>query len=308
MNSVSINKILKLLDLEDISFQYQGSMDIVLQSPSSIDELDNYSLSFLNSLEVNKYLDLIKPNNLIILKSELYSFKLPEANYLFVENPSLCFNIVAWLFKDEKFDIHPTAIIDKTAILGDNISIGANSIIGPGVIIGNRTKIEENCVIKNTNIGENTIIQSGVKTGHMGFGSYLHPNGKWFDFPHFGLVIIGDNVFIQNNVVINRGTLNNTVIEKNVRIGPLSLIAHGVIVEKSCFISQSVTIAGSVKIKEKSTLWGSVSVADGKTIGSNCVIAMGAVVTKDVPDNETWAGVPAMKFQNFLNIQKKLKS
>lgn len=302
MNSIKIKSILELLDIENIYYKYKGSKQITLRLPSSIDKLEDYSLSFLRSINIDQYLNSIKPNNLIILKLELATRNLPKANYLFVKNPSLCFNIVAWLFKEKKkISIHSSAIIDNTAILPDDISVGANSIIGPGVEIGNGVQIDENCVIKNSFIGSNVRIQSGVKIGNMGLGSYLHENGKWVDFPHFGNVIIENNVVIQDNTVINRGSLNDTTIKKYSRIGPLCCIAHGVSIGESCFISQASTIAGSVKIGDQSTIWGNSSIRDGVTIGKNCVIGLGAVVVKNVPDKQLWVGNPA-RFMKKISL------
>jgi UDP-3-O-[3-hydroxymyristoyl] glucosamine N-acyltransferase len=91
------------------------------------------------------------------------------------------------------------------------------------------------------------------------------------------------------------GTLNDTWIQQNTRIVPLTCIGHGVKIGKSCFISQGVTIAGSSIIGDYSKIWGNSSIYDSIKVGQNCVIGMGAVITKYIPNGEVWVGNPAKK-------------
>lgn len=293
MNKIKIKNVISELQNWEISFKFIGDEEGIVHRPSSFYDIEDFDLSFYRNFDFKKHYNKIKSNCLIILHYEVYSSELPNSNYIFVDNPSMCFNIVGWLFKESKNSIHESAIISKSAFIGKNVNIGANTIIKDKVEIGDNTCIQENCVISNSIIGKNVKIQPGVKIGSMGLGSHMHPNGKWVDFPHFNNVIIKDNVVIQDNTVISRGALNDTIIKKNSRIGPSCCIGHGVFIGESCFISQAVTIAGSVKIGNQSKIWGNSSIRDGVIIGKNCVIGLGAIVVKNVPDKELWVGNPA---------------
>ena len=301
MNKIIIKNILKEIQNWKIPFKFIGNEDGIVLRPASIYDIEDYDLSFYRNFDFKEHYNKVNSNNLIILHHDVYSSELPKSNYIFVDDPSLCFNIVGWLFKKKTKSIHESAQISKSALIGKNVHVGANTIINDKVEVGNNTYIAENCVISNSIIGKDVSIQPGVKIGSMGLGSYMHPNGKWVDFPHFGNVIIENNVVIQDNTVINRGSLNDTTIKKYSRIGPLCCIAHGVSIGESCFISQASTIAGSVKIGSKSTIWGNSSIRDGVTIGKNCVIGLGAVVVKNVPDKQLWVGNPA-RFMKKISL------
>ena len=236
MNKIKIQDVLIHLKKQKIEYEFVGNPAVVLNYVCATFDLKNNGLSFYNSDAVDSITNVVNYNNLIILKENVKT-PILKGNIIYTENPSLCFNIVAWLFKPKRVTIiHKSVIIGENVVLGQNVSIGAYTIIGNGVTIGNNVDISENCVIRNSNIGNDVKIQPGVKIGSMGLGSYQKENGEWVDFPHFGLVIIEDGVVIQDNTVINRGTLNDTIIRKFSRIGPLCWIAHGVIINRFFFI------------------------------------------------------------------------
>jgi UDP-3-O-[3-hydroxymyristoyl] glucosamine N-acyltransferase len=295
MNKIKIKEVLLHLDKYKIEYKFIGSPCIELNYVYPTFEQKNHGLSFYTGDDLDSISNIINFNSLIILKKDVEK-SLLKGNIIYVENPSLCFNIVGWLFKPKREKgIHETAIIGNKVVIGKNFNIGAYSVICNGVKIGDNVDIGENCVVKNSKIGNDVRIQTGAKIGSMGLGSYMRENGEWVDFPHFGSVAIEDNVVIQDNAVINRGTLTDTVIGKNSRIGPLCWIAHGVIIGNSCFVSQAVTVAGSVKVGAYTKIWGNASIRDGVSIGRNCTVGMGAVVVKNIPDNETYIGNPARK-------------
>lgn len=301
MNSFRIKDALDLLIRNDIKYHFTGMDDVVINNAKSISQLSTSSLSFYRNNDPEPLKHLFDQTNLIILRKDIKT-DLPEGNYIFTENPSLVFNIIGSLLIPLNSPIiHPTAIIAPSATIGQNSSIGAYSIIGNDVQIGNECIVMDHCVINNAKVGDNSIVHSGVKIGNAGLGSYLDENGNFHDFPHFGEVIIGNNVVVQDNAVINRGTLNDTEINDNTRIGPLTSIAHGAKIGKSCFISQSVTIAGSASIGDYVKVWGNASIRDGIAVSENSVVGMGAVVTKNIPSGETWAGNPAKPLKTNLN-------
>ena len=174
-------------------------------------------------------------------------------------------------------------------------NVGQYTSIGEGVQLAPTAAVGPNCSIRRTRIGANSMIQSGVRLGDDALGAVRGPGGIWFDRPHFGGVIIGSNVRVENNTVIQSGFLKPTCISDNCRIGPNSWIGNGVSIGEGTLIGQSVTIAGSVSVGRECRIWGSASIREGTRIGHYAVIGMGSVVVTDVPDYETWFGNPARR-------------
>ena len=106
-------------------------------------------------------------------------------------------------------------------------------------------------------------------------------------------VIIGNNVDIGSNTCIDRGTIDDTIIEDGVKIDNLCHIAHNVVIGKNSCIIAASTIAGSVKIGEGSYVAIGASILNQTTIGEEALIGMGAVVTKDIPAEMVCAYSPA---------------
>jgi UDP-3-O-[3-hydroxymyristoyl] glucosamine N-acyltransferase len=296
MNSFSIKDGIRELEKKEINFDFKGNENIQIHYAKRIDEACDNSISFYRGDDFQEITNKSNATNLFIVKFHFKDSIIATGNYIFSDKPELCFCILASLLMPKKeLQIHPSAVVSDKASIGKNVSIGAGSFIDEGVFIGDGTEIQEHCVIKNAVIGKNCVIQSGVTIGNSGLGSYQDARLEWYDFPHFGKVVIGDNVTIQDNSVISRGTLNDTIIENFVRIGPGTLIAHGVKIGNSSFLTQNVTIAGSVTIGENVRIWGGALLRDGISIGNNSVIGMGAVVTKSVPSSEVWFGNPATR-------------
>jgi UDP-3-O-[3-hydroxymyristoyl] glucosamine N-acyltransferase len=141
----------------------------------------------------------------------------------------------------------------------------------------------------NFTCGENTVI------GGEGFGYERDEENNLIKFPHFFGVIIGDNVSIGSNTCIDRGALKDTIIQEGTKIDNLVHIAHNVNIGKRCLVVAGSVICGSVTIGNDCFIGANATIREHLTIGNNVTIGMGSVVTKNIPDNETWAGNPAKK-------------
>lgn len=142
-------------------------------------------------------------------------------------------------------------------------------------------------------IGNNCQICSTSKLGNEGFGFEPDENGDLIPFPHFGNCIIGNNVRIGSYSCVDRGNMHDTIIGDNVKIDNLVHIAHNVNIGKNTMIVAGVVVCGSVKIGESCFIGANSTIRQKLTIGNNVIVGMGSVVTKNIPDNEIWAGNPA---------------
>ena len=225
-----------------------------------------------------------------------------------VKNPKYnVLKILSKFFVEEiKYQINPSAIIHPEAKIAQNCSIGAFTYIG-NCEVKEGTIIEGNCYIyDNVIIGKNVIIKAGVIIGGGGFGYVRNNEGYFEKFPQIGGVIIEDNVEIGSNSCIDRGALGNTIIGEGTKIDNLVQIAHNVKVGKHTAITANTTIAGSTVIGDHNWVAPSATLLDQISIGKNVTVGIGSVVTKNIPDNETWIGSPAMTFHDYLVLKRKL--
>lgn len=229
--------------------------------------------------------------------------------FIMVENPKLVFlRIVSNLLVEKiEFGIHSTAFIHPEAKLAKGVYIGPFVYIGR-CEIGENTIIHGHChLYDGITIGKNVTIHSGTVIGADGFGYERNEAGELEKFPHLGGVIIEDNVEIGANTCIDRGSLGNTHLKTGAKIDNLVHIAHNVVVGKHSIVIALAMIGGSTKIGDYSWVSPSAALLNGLVLGDKTTIGMGAVLTKDVPDGETWAGSPAKPLDQFIQIQSKLK-
>ena len=224
--------------------------------------------------------------------------------YIFVEHPRLALlNLIKtfWVGVEEPADyLGAHSYIDPTAKLGPNVVIGRFCTIGANVEIGEGTIIGNNTTIMHAKIGNRCQIGSAVTIGGEGFG-FEDDEGAVHTFPHIGGIIIGNDVRIGSSTCIDRASLGNTMIQDNVKIDNLVHIAHNVNIGRNSKVVAMSIIGGSTNIGENVWVAPGSSIRDWINIGDDVLIGMGAVVTKDVSNNEAIVGNPAKQIRKTGN-------
>ena len=200
---------------------------------------------------------------------------------------------------DPSAHIGPGAVIGADAVISAGCEIGAGAVIGPGVEVGANTRIGARAVIQCALIGSDCELYAGVVIGEAGFGLTPGSNGL-VSLPHFGRVLIEDDVVVGAMCTIDRGMLADTVLRRNARIDNHCHIAHNVDVGQSVVMAAFAGISGSVTIGAGAQFGGRVGVADHLAIGAGAKLAADAAVMRDVPANEMWAGSPAQPIRSFM--------
>lgn len=195
----------------------------------------------------------------------------------------------------ENVSLGAFVVVEKGAVIGDNVQIGAHSYIGKNAKIGSNTKLYPNVTIyHDCEIGSQCLIQSGTVIGADGFG-YANDKGQWVKIPQTGIVVVGDMVEIGANTCIDRGTIDNTIIESNVIIDNLCQIAHNVKIGFGTAIAGCTTFAGSVTIGKHCIIGGTsvfnghITIADKVTISGMCMVMRSI----DEPGSSYASGIPA---------------
>jgi len=267
--------------------------NISITGVSSIANLHPNTLVFANKA---KLIDKINKKALVIVPIGSCESHERVFSYIEHENPRLAFAFLATRFFVEKrrVMIHPTTILGERVKIGTNVAIGCYCVIGDDVSIGDNTIINNNVVIASgTLLGCKCYIKSGSIIGEDGFGFERDQNNVPIRIPQLGKVIIGDSVEIGAKCTIARGTIDNTIIENNVKIDDQVHVAHNVFIGEGTIITGCAEISGGVKIGRFCWLAPGCSIIQKKIIGDHSMIGIGAVVLNDVKADTVVFGNPA---------------
>lgn len=229
-----------------------------------------------------------------------------------VDDPYHAFALVTQLWKQRHApqaapQIHPSAFIDPTARLAHGVAVGAFACIGEGAVIGEGARIAEHCVIgrgaqvgagsrlsarvtvaDGCRIGARCIVHPGAVIGADGFGFALY-QGQWVKIEQLGGVLIGDDVEIGANTCIDRGALQDTVLEDGVKLDNLVQIGHNVRVGKHTAMAGCAGVAGSATIGAHCTVGGGAIVLGHLSLADHVHVSAASVVTRSIlkPGNYT---------------------
>jgi UDP-3-O-[3-hydroxymyristoyl] glucosamine N-acyltransferase len=240
--------------------------------------------------------------------------ELVSGNKLVVANPYLCYAKLTSLFDasiTKKSGIHPSAVIGENCTLGDNVfiqpnavigdyvTLGEDVVIGPGSVVGEnssigaRTRLYANVTIYHgVSIGTDCVLHSGCVIGADGFGFAPSADG-WVKIHQLGGVIIGNKVEVGANTAIDRGALDDTVIDDGAIIDNLVQIGHNVRLGKKTAIAAHTAIAGSTNIGDNCTIAGASAIAGHLTLADKVHITGMSMVSASLNEAGSYSsGVP----------------
>ena len=267
-----------------------GDESLVVSRVAPMDKAQEGDVTFLSNPKYAKHLSECQAT-VVMVKAEHKDQCV--GNALVVSDPYVAFaRVVQAMDTTPKpaDDIAPSAVIAADVKMGENVTIGANAVIETGVELGDNVSIGAGCFIgKNAKLGNNTklwanvtiyhevslgddcLVQSGTVIGSDGFG-YANDKGEWIKIPQLGSVRIGNRVEIGACTTIDRGALEDTIIEDNVILDNQLQIAHNVQIGYGTVMPGGTIVAGSTKVGKycqiggASVLNGHITIADGVAI------------------------------------------
>jgi UDP-3-O-[3-hydroxymyristoyl] glucosamine N-acyltransferase len=203
---------------------------------------------------------------------------------------------------------HPSAVIAPGARIDPSAHVGALSVIGDGVVVGPRAFIGPQCLIEDqatigedarlnarvtvcrrVEIGARAVIQPGAVIGGDGFG-FANERGRWIKVPQTGSVRVGPDVEIGANTTIDRGAIEDTVIEEGVKLDNLIMIAHNVRVGAHSALAACVGVSGSTSIGRRCMIGGQVGIGGHLTIADDVIITGCTMVSHSIARPGVYSG------------------
>ncbi|MBN9330460.1 MAG: UDP-3-O-(3-hydroxymyristoyl)glucosamine N-acyltransferase [Comamonas sp. SCN 67-35] len=180
--------------------------------------------------------------------------------------------------------IHPSAVVHSEAQVDVSASIGPLCVVERGAVIGAHTVLKSRVTLgARCRVGARCIVHAGVSIGADGFG-FAPEAGSWVKIEQLGAVTIGDDVEIGANTCIDRGALDDTVIEDGVKLDNLIQIAHNVHIGHHTAIAGCTAIAGSTRIGAHCTIAGAASIVGHLTIAERTHISATTLVTRSITE------------------------
>lgn len=240
---------------------------------------------------------------------------------LVAKDPYTAFAKMAALFEQKPVrepGVHPSAVVDPSAriapgahvgpfvVVGARSIVGEGSVIGPGSVIGDDCVIGEGCelvarvtLVTRVRLGQRVLIHPGAVIGADGFGLAMD-SGHWIKVPQLGGVVVGDDCEIGANTTIDRGALDDTVLEEDVRLDNQIQIGHNVRIGAHTAMAGCSAAAGSARIGRYCLIGGAAGVLGHLEICDRVVVTAMSLVTSSITepgeyssgtpltDNRTW--------------------
>ncbi|WP_295933436.1 UDP-3-O-(3-hydroxymyristoyl)glucosamine N-acyltransferase [uncultured Xanthomonas sp.] len=322
---------------ERFGLQLHGDGSVAVRGVATLAQAGPGQLSFLAN---PRYRAQLADSTAAIVVLRADDAEAAPGTALIARDPYVAFAKIAALFDVAPLrppGIHPSASIDPSAQvaasahIGAFVSIGARSVIGEGCVIGPGCVIGEDCqigagseliarvtLVTRVRLGQRVRVHPGAVLGADGFGLAMDA-GRWIKVPQLGGVRIGDDCEIGANTCVDRGALEDTTLEEDVRLDNLVQVAHNVHIGAHSAIAGCTGIAGSAKIGRYVMLGGAVGVVGHLEICDKVVVTGKSVVRNSIhepgeyssgtplTDNRTWRK-NAARFKQLDALARRILS
>jgi len=295
--------------VENLGGKLIGAPDLEIRRIATLESAGPGDLSFLSHPRYRPQLRSTRAGAVILKQADRNATNLPR---ILCDDPYLYFARVARLLNAPTRPapgLHPQAVVERGAIVAASATVGPWCHIGREARIGERVVVEAGCAVgeeaeigedshlhpsvtiyPRCRIGKRAVVHSGAVIGADGFGMALD-EGRWLKIPQTGRAIIGDDVEIGANTTIDRGALDDTVVEDGVKLDNQIQIGHNVRIGAHTAMAGCVGIAGSTRIGRHCTVGGGALIVGHIDIADHVNISAATLVTKSIARAGTYTGV-----------------
>jgi UDP-3-O-[3-hydroxymyristoyl] glucosamine N-acyltransferase len=304
----------------------RGDPDARVSRVATLKDAQPGAVSFLTNPRYRRYLAATAATAVVL--DEAQAAHCPVAA-LIAANPYAAYaRLAAWLHPEPAAapGVHPSAVVDPSARLAPSASVGPLAVIGARAQIGERAVVGagsvlgEDCVLaadarlaarvvlyRRVRIGRRSLVHSGVVLGADGFGIAQDRDG-WVKVPQLGGVLIGDDVEIGANTTVDRGAIDDTVIEDDVKLDNQIQVGHNVRIGAHTAIAGCVGISGSTTIGRRCMIGGATGIAGHIEIGDDVVVLGCTMVSRSLTKPGVYsAGVPASEAGEWRRVVARLR-
>jgi len=304
-----------------------GDGDPEIRRIATLENAGPGDLSFVSNAKFLRQLGATRASAVILARGQRSATELPR---ILCDDPYAYYARAAQLLNPEAPPapgIHPHAVVEAgadvaaTATVGPfchvarGARLGERVVLGPGCAIGEGAQIGEDgrlgpavTVYPRSVIGKRALIHAGAVIGADGFG-IAPQGGRWIKIPQIGRVVIGDDVEVGANTTIDRGALDDTVIEDGVKLDNQIQIAHNVRVGAHTAIAAFAGIAGSARIGKHCAIGGAARIMGHIEIADGVTVTATSFVTKSIRSAGTYTSVlPAEPAREWAKTVANLRS
>ncbi|SDQ91167.1 UDP-3-O-[3-hydroxymyristoyl] glucosamine N-acyltransferase [Pseudoxanthomonas sp. CF385] len=298
--------------------ELRGDPELRIEGVATLGRAELGQLAFLANTRYRGQLAESQAS-LVVLRAE--DAEAAPGAVLIAKDPYTAFAKMAALFDSKPVrapGIHPSAVIDPSARIsagahvGPFVTVGAHSVVGDGCVLGPGCIIGDDCsigdgseliarvtLVTRVRLGKRVLIHPGAVIGADGFGLAMD-SGHWIKVPQLGGVVVGDDCEIGANTTIDRGALDDTVLEEDVRLDNQIQIGHNVRIGAHTAMAGCSAAAGSARIGRYCLIGGAAGVLGHLEICDRVVVTAMSLVTSSITepgeyssgtpltDNRTW--------------------
>ncbi|WP_119718603.1 UDP-3-O-(3-hydroxymyristoyl)glucosamine N-acyltransferase [Cognatilysobacter tabacisoli] len=221
--------------------------------------------------------------------------------------------------------IDASATVDATAHIGPFVSVGARSrieagaVVGPGCVIGDdcvvgagSTLVARVTLVTRVRLGQRVVVHPGAVLGSAGFGMAMERPGDgeahWINVPQLGGVFVGDDCEIGANTTIDRGAVDDTVLEHDVRLDNQIQIGHNVRIGAHTAMAGCSAVAGSATVGRYCLIGGAAGILGHLQVCDRVVVTAMSLVTHSITEpGEYSSGTPLMDNRSWRKSAARFK-
>ena len=284
------------------------------------------SVSFLANSRLRRHLAASQAGAVVVAPADANAC--PGAA-LIAPNPHLAFARIATLLHPERAappGIHPSAVVSAAAQVAASAAVGPFCVIEANALIGERVQLGAGCTVEDgaqigadtrlmarvtlyprVHIGERCLLHTGAVIGADGFG-FAAAAGTWVKVPQVGSVRVGDDVEIGANTTVDRGAIEDTVIENGVKLDNQIQVGHNVVIGEHTAIAACTGISGSTTLGKRCMIGGMVGFAGHLTIADDVAVTGCSLVSASIRHAGSYSsGMPTVETRAWRRMVAHLR-